>query len=190
MDILAPNLGATEAELQSLHNFAQDYLKQKADREAQKAKELEDMRSELNNTGKQFSDLYAGMKKEDTISTPLENGSFLVVKKGFDRLRMAHTTDQNKNLGGYLPTFDDISEWQEVIIDGFGSNEPVVRTAYHWSKEQLDEYKQNSSVYWGKSTQVRLGDFRNVPADVVVQSFEEAKVIMRVPQVMLDSVKK
>ena len=189
MDALEPNLGANKVELQKLHDFAQDYLKEKADREAQKSKELQDMREELNRAGQQFSDLYAGMKKNETVSTPAGDGSHIVVKKSYDRLRMAHTTNPEKNLGGYLPTFDDISEWQEVTIDGVGGIDPNIRTVFHWNKQQLDDYKTNPSVYWGKSTKVRLGNFDGIPPDAVVQSFEEAKEIMKVPQELLDSVK-
>lgn len=189
MDILASNLGATEAELQSLHSFAQEYLKQKADREAQKAKELEDMRSELSKTGEQFSELYAGMENNKTVSTPIDGESHFVVKKSIDRLRMAITTNPEKDLSGWSPEFNDISEFQEVAVIGFRMEKPIVGMVNHWDKDQLDKIDKGGS-FWGLSNQIQLGDFSNVPADVVVQSFENAKVIMRVPQSLLDSAKK
>ncbi len=185
MDLFEPRLGASKEQLQALHEFATQYLAEKNVREQREAQKLEEMRAQIKETGEQFKKLWINMGSRETISTPLEGGNFLVVRKSGDRLRMANTTNDKKELGGYLPPFEDISDWQEVTVESYGRKEPQVRNIYHWDRKQLDQYEKGSSIYWGLSTEVSVDTIDKAPADLVVQSFENTTRIMKVPDSLL-----
>ncbi len=186
MDI-EPNLGASREQLQQLHEFAQSYLKEKADREKRESDKLEKMRQELNGVGKPFRDLWASMESHKMLSVPHGENSFLVVEKSFDRLQMAITADGINGFGvykGHTPTFDHISEWQDITFDGTGKDK-TVRSIYHWDKGQLDKVTKEWGPYWGSATEIRVGNFDKVSPDDLVRSYQEASVIIKVPQELL-----
>jgi hypothetical protein len=179
-----PNLLSqeTNSQLDELHSRVTQLTADQAIRdEAERQKAIE-MAEKLHQVGKPFEQLYNSMERNGRLVVPREvDGKFLIIEKHEGRFRIAVSENKEKGLGGYLPEFDDIDEWEEVTFEN-GQNKPEATSIFYWDKPALEKYATNSSIYWGISKEIKLGGIKKQSLQEITDNLAKADKYLILPE--------
>ena len=126
-----------------------------------------------------YKQIWGSLKNNEQQTSTNGDGTFTVVSRSKDRLRLATTTDPELSLYGYTPPFDTVSGWQEVSIDK-ATGKP--KQIHYWDKKGMEQIKPGK--YWTVATIVVDCNLRDNPSSDDIHSTSEtlAKVICPSPE--------
>lgn len=136
----------------------------------EKQKEAERQERESNQLAVKESIQEAVAKLPERIEVPQEDGSYIVVRKSEDRLRMARTVNKDIRMDGYHPDFDSMTAYEVITFDRSGNNY-TPQTIHIFD---LDKLKAgDTSRYWGDARRIHLVPEANMRSFASTNTFEE-----------------
>ena len=112
----------------------------------------------------------------ERVAVPQNDGSFIVVRNTYDRLRLARSSDGDVEMGGYHPDFRPMTAYEVITLTSSKKGEGKEPGTVHIF--DIDRLKAgDTNRYWGDAKRIHLIDRSETGA------YESTNTIEEIPRV-------
>lgn len=181
-DLYKPT-GDFNTDAEKLAKVMEPFKRQAARREEEAIIKAEQQAEAVAKVKQSLNEAWTELPSHESVSVPQPDGSFIVVRKSEDRIRIARSSDANVSMGGYHPNFAPMSGF-EVVTYNRSKGQPETIHMFNINKLKAGD----TARYWGDARRIHLEEGRSsgsyASTDEVTSIPETAPLTNSIPEVL------